>query len=234
MKKLIVFLFAVTLSIASFAQPHPILIDEYSSCGDPVYWDDYTGSMVFRWDPVDGDLNYYNYEVAVYSESNGQCVWLNLSGCGGGTCYAGAAFEVDQGEDSGLMRIKVRYKDDGVWTGWNSSVFGAVSVYPQGDGTINGTGSPVQGEWETYTQSANGDGCQNYRWKISGGYFFAEGSTSGPPYSSGSYITTGDNTISLMFVSPPFTNFTIKSQGYNMACGYGDWSDNKSVTVAIP
>jgi hypothetical protein len=221
-KTFLIFLFAITMTIASFAQP--------------------VGGVSVSNKDIDDCLS--NYSYVSFDVYHAQATYYEARDAG---ATAGVIqYLTDETEENvnyrfshsgddypGYARIEVRAcNGSGCSSTW-TLVNDVLHAYPIASNTPSGESAPVQGVWEDYTVPTIVGSTGGYEWQITGGYFFAEGS-GGSPYSSGTIIDTSNPDIDLKFVSPPYTTFYIKVRGVSDECGDGTWSSSKSVTVAIP
>jgi hypothetical protein len=224
-KTFLISLIAIAMTIASFAQPT-----------GGIQWSNY--------DPGDcyyGAISYptievYNAQATYYEVRARDCIGGYISNLVVVDNVVSFRFFHTSGP-GGKWAVQARPCNGDGCSDWsapgNSTAYEWVYTNAQTPGTPSGESAPVQGVWEDYDVS-DVVGADSYEWKITGGYFFAEGS-GGSPYSSGTVIETSNSDIDLKFVSPPYTNYTITVRGVSDECGEaGSYSSGKTVTVAIP
>lgn len=163
MKKLIVFLFAVMLSIASFAQLGiPNITGEGIECGSSG--SGYSGSTYVTYSSVSGATYYQMYTPLTRNFTKT-----------GSNCSSGVATVngyVAMGKDYGTADIRVRACNGGGCGGWSSVGTAQLSVDPEY--TLSYPGGPSSCDVdETITiQTNDADGAAfGYEWDITGGSY---------------------------------------------------------------
>ena len=162
-KSILIFLFAIAISIASFAQTESYFnAYQATECAATM---SHSGNADAN---IQLNAAASDHQVAIdYTQNCSVIAGPTLNPSSG---VVVATITVDDGYDYGVVDFKVRDKINGVWQSWSTSGNnnGWMYVWPSTPGTPSGPSSPARSTNATYNISTV-DGAAGYTWTITGG-----------------------------------------------------------------